>query len=201
MARIETIKPTPKHGKKYKVHWSWYDAQGNRHFKAERFRTEREAKAKVREVEQDIADTNLPDYAGGRKSLRYWAERWYEAKAKTVKPTTANSYRAILDASILPMFGASRMLTITTADIQEWVDGMTTTPPTIKHHHAVLRAVLAHAVKGNAIRLNPARDVELPTDRSTGRTKQQPVFLTPDQISRLTEALRQHQPYDLMVLF
>lgn len=201
MARVETIKPTPKHGKKYKVHWSWYDEQGKRHFKAERFRTEREAKAKVREVEQAIADAALPDYAGGRKSLRYWAERWYEVKAKKVKPTTANSYRAILDASVLPRFGDSRVRTITAADIQEWVDGMSTTPPTIKHHHGVLRAVLAHAVKGNAIRSNPARDVELPTDRSTGRAKLEPIFLTPDQITRLTHALRDRAPYDLMVLF
>lgn len=201
MARIETIKPAPKYGKKYKVHWSWYDEKGNRHFKSERFHKKADAEAKVREVEQHIADAAMPDYAGGKKSLRHWAERWYEVKSSKVKPTTANSYRAILDASVLPEFGDRRIRTITTADVQDWIDRMETTPPTIKHHHGVLRAVLRYAVKGEAIRSNPARDVELPTDRSQGRAKFQPVFLTPDQISRLTKALKDRAPYDLMVLF
>jgi integrase len=185
------------------VRWSWYDPRKNppRQFKKERFRTETEAKAKKRQVEQEVADNGIPDYAGGRQSLRQWAERWFEMKSNKVKPKTAHGYRSILDTSVLPEFGDARVRTITTADIQEWVDGMKQTPPTIKHHHAVLRAVLAHALKGKAIRDNPARDVELPTDRSIGRTKLAPRFLTPDEISRLTAALKDQWPYDLMVLF
>lgn len=199
MARIVTL--AVGHGKPYEVRWSWYNAQGKRTFKKERFSRLDDAKARKREVEQAVADASLPDYAGGRKSLRHWAERWFDMKSNKVKPKTAHGYRIILDHSVLPAFGDARVRSITAADIQEWIDGMDQAPPTIKHHHAVLRAVLAHAVRGNAIRTNPARDVELPTDRSVGRTKTRPVFLTIDQIVRLSEALADHWPYDLMVLF
>src|SRR4051794_10196613 len=119
MARIVKVK-VGEHGKPYEVRWSWYDAKGNRKFKKERFSRLDDAKARKREVEQRVADATLPDYAGGRKSLRHWAERWFEMKASKVKPKTAHGYRSILDSSVLPMFGDSRVRAITAADLQEW---------------------------------------------------------------------------------
>lgn len=189
------------HGKRYEVRWSSYDANGKRRFQKERFRSEEAAKAKKRQVEQGIADGDLPDSVGAKKPLRYWAERWYESKSKRIRPNTAYAYRSILDSSVLPEFGDKRIRSITAADIQEWVDAMEHTPPTIRHRHSVLRAVLKHAVIGRAIRDNPAHHVELPTDRSTGRQRTTPRFLTPEEIGRLSAALADAWPYDLMVVF
>jgi integrase len=189
------------HGKRYEVRWSSYDANGKRRFQKERFRTEEQAKAKKRQVEQGIADGDLPDSAGGRKPLRYWAERWYASKSKRIRPNTAYAYRSILDSSVLPAFGDKRIRSLTAADIQEWVESLPHTPPTIRHHHAVLRAILKHAARDNAIRHNAAENVELPTDRSTGRQRTTPRFLTPEEIGRLSSALKDSWPYDLMVVF
>jgi integrase len=159
MARIVKVK-VGEHGRPYEVRWSWYDAHGQRHFKKERFRTQRDAKARKREVEQQISDASIPDDAAGRLTVSHWAERWYASKSARTKPSTAKGYRVILDASVLPVFGEARIRAITTADVQEWVDGLTQAPPTIKHHFQTLRAVLAHAVKGKAISTNPAVGVE-----------------------------------------
>jgi len=204
MARIVKM-PVGQYGKPYEVRWSWYDADGSRHFKKERFRTEREAKAKKREVEQSVADANLPDYAAGRASFGEWAERWYRAVAATSKPSTARGYRSILDGSVLPVFGSRRIRTITTADVQDWVTVLLEsgkTPPTVKHHVSVARRVLAEAARGRAIAYNPAVDVRLPTDRTVGRAKPEPRFLDAEEVARLAAYLDERAwPYGLLVTF
>lgn len=204
MARVVKVK-VGEYGKPYEVRWSWYDAEGERHFRKERYRTEREAKAKKREVEQSVADANLPDYAAGRASFSEWAERWHRAVAATSKPSTARGYRSILDGSVLPAFGARRIRSITTADVQDWVTVLLEsgrTPPTIKHHVSVARRVFAEAARGRAIPYNPALDVRLPTDRSVGRSKPEPRFLTAEEVARLAAHLDETAwPYGLLVTF
>jgi hypothetical protein len=49
MARI-VKEDVAQYDKPHEVRWSWYDADQRRHFKKERFRTEREAKANKRSV-------------------------------------------------------------------------------------------------------------------------------------------------------
>lgn len=204
MARIKKLQ-VGTYGKPYEVAWSWYDADGARHFRKQRFRTEREAKAKKREMEQAVADANLPDYAAGRASFGEWAERWYRAVAATSKPSTARGYRSILDASVLPAFGSRRIRSITTADLQDWVTTLIEsgkTPPTIKHHVGTVRRVLAEAARSRAIAYNPALDVRLPTDRSVGRTKPEPRFLAAEEVVHLAEHLDTRAwPYGLLVTF
>lgn len=172
MATIKKLQTA--RGVRYKVEWSWYDADGERHWQSERFASEPAAKARKRVAEREVADGQMPDYAGSKKPLRYWAERWFESKSKRIRPNTAYAYRSILDSSVLPSCGHKRVRAITAADVQEWVDAMEHTPPTIRHHHAVLRAVLKHAVIGRAISHNPAQHVELrptgaPDDREPRR--------------------------------
>jgi len=204
MARIVKM-PVGQYGKPYEVRWSWYDADGSRHFKKERYRTEREAKAKKREVEQSVADANMPDYAAGRASFGEWAERWYRAVAATSKPSTARGYRSILDGSVLPVFGSRRIRTITTADVQDWVTVLLEsgkTPPTIKHHASVVRRVFGEAARSRAIAYNPGLDVRLPTDRTVGRAKPEPRFLDAEEVGRLAAYLDERAwPYGLLVTF
>lgn len=204
MARIVKV-PVGQYGRPYEVRWSWYDADGSRHFKKERFRTEREAKAKKREVEQSVADANLPDYAAGRASFGEWAERWFRAVAATSKPSTARGYRNILDGSVLPAFGARRIRAITTADLQDWITTLLEsgkTPPTIKHHVGTVRRVMAEAARSRAITYNPALDVRLPTDRAVGRAKPEPRFLTAEEVARVAAHLDERAwPYGLLVTF
>lgn len=203
MAVIKKVQ-AKKYGKPYQVNWSWYDDDGNRHFKKERFRTEREAKAKKRQVEADVADANLPDYNAGKETFIRFANDWHTEKSIETKPSTANSYRAILDTSVLPVFGTQKVGKITTADVQAFIVGLAErklTPPTIKHHVNVVRWVLSYAVRAKAIRVNPALDAALPTDKTTGRAKPEPVFLEGHEVERLAQVLDSTPPYGLMVRF
>ncbi len=130
-------------------------------------------------------------------SFREWAERWYDSKPATRKPSTVRAYRSVLDSSVLPAFGARRIRTITAADIVEWVTALSArglTPPTIKHHYGALAAVLAFAARNRAITYNPARDVDLPTDKSIGRRRPEPHFLTGSEVEQLARVSRRGCP-------
>jgi len=206
MARI--VKREVTRGKKYEVRWSWYqdaatpDAQPTRRFAQERFATLEEAKAKKAEVEQRAVDRSLHDPSGGKETFGVWAERWFRDHSIGLKPSTARSYRNLLDASVVPAFGHRRIRSLTTADIQDWVAGLLDrglAPPTIRHHYLTARHVLTYATHSRAIAYNPALDVRLPTDKSTGRVKQEMVCLDDSQVADLAAALS--PPYDLLIVF
>jgi integrase len=197
MARIVKVATSATSPRPYEVRWSWYDGEGKRHFKKERYETERTAKAKKREVEQSVADANLPDYAAGKAAVRGWGERWIESKRAVCKPSTVRSYEAIWKASVEPQFGSRRVQSVTTGDVEEWMTGLLTrglTPPTIKHHVWVASQVFATAARARAISYNPARDVKLPTDRSVGRLKPEPHFLTAEEVEALADKLGAAHP-------
>lgn len=78
----------------YEVRWSWYEADGARHFKKQRFRTDREAKAKKRQVEDAVAAQSLPDYAGGKESVAAWGDRRLASKGAKLKPPPGESTSA-----------------------------------------------------------------------------------------------------------
>lgn len=201
MARI--IKRDVTRGKKYEVRWSWADdVTGKRRFAQERFGTLQEAKAKKAEVEKGASDGTLHDPAPGRATFGDWAERWFRDHSTGLKPSTARSYRTLLDNSVLPRFGTRSLRAITTADVQDFVHDLQSrglTPPTIRHHYLTTRLVFTYAVQRRALAYNPALDVKLPTDRSTGRTKPMMVALSEGQVAEVVTHLA--APYDLLVLF
>lgn len=49
-------------------------------------------------------------------------------------------------------------------------------------HYGALRQLLKYAATGKAIIANPAIDAELPSDKSIGRSKPEPHFLTPHEV-------------------
>lgn len=202
MAHVVKISVGP-HGKPYEVRWSAYRSATERVHRRQRFRTEREAKAKKREIEQAIADAALPNEAGRREEFAALAERWFRAVAIDAKPTTARGYRAILDASVLPAWGPRRVGSITTADVRDWMLALFESgkaAPTVVHHLGTLRRVLALAVEERTITINPATGVRLPKDRRV--SKPEPRFLTAEEVARVAAHLDEHAwPYGLLVTF
>lgn len=201
MARI--IKRDVTRGKRYEVRWSWPDeVTGRRRFAQERFATLQEAKAKKADVEKGASDGTLQDPAPARATFAEWAELWFRDHSTGLKPSTARSYRALLDKSVLPRFGTRSLRAIATADVQDFVHDLQDqglTPPTIRHHYLTARLVFTYAVQRRALAYNPALDVKLPTDKSTGRAKPSMSALTEQQVAALVGHL--DPPYDLLVLF
>jgi integrase len=197
MARIVKVPTSTTSPRPYEVRWSWYDADGARKFKKERYRTEREAKAKKREVEDSVASASLPDYAGGKLSVAHWAGRWLDKKRALRKPSTVRGYEAIWTASVEPQWGNRRINSITTGDVQDWITELLQRdlkPPTIRHHVWVLGQAFSTAARARAITYNPVRDVELPTDRSVGRLKPEPHFLTAEEVEQIADHLTKTYP-------
>lgn len=194
-------------GRPYEVRWSVNDADGGRQHHKRRFRTRREADAHRRTVEGQRDAGVTPDYAGARESVAAWAERWYSATAPAARPSTARGYRSVLDCGVLAEFGSWRIGAVGAADVQDWVNGMVAaglTPPTVRHRVTAARWVFAGAVRARALAHNPVTDVRLPTDRSVGRARPEPRFLTPEEIARVAGALDRAAPgapWGLLVRF
>lgn len=198
------IKKHPGAPKPYEVRWSWYDGEGKRKLRKQRFRTKTEADQFKRDLENQQASGLSTDNRAGKETLGAWAERWHRSRQHTVKPSTLRKDRGLLDSSILPTFGATRLRDIKTGDIVDFVQARLAagnTPPTVRHHYLALRAVLQFAANERAIALNPAIGVRLPTDRSTGRTKPQPRFLSEAQVADVAQVLDGAPPYGLLVRF
>ena len=203
MARIVKV-ATSEFGKPYEVRWSWYDADGKRYFKKARYRTLTDAKAKRREVEDAVASASVPDYKGGKLALSVYGDKWLKAKRDDCKPSTIRSYEAIYSASVKPAFGTRRVNAISTADVREWIRGLSArklTPPTIRHHAWVLSQIFKTAAAEQAIRYNPMLGVTVPTEAKVKRVRLKPRFLTEGEVEAVAVQLDTMYPYGLLVRF
>lgn len=196
------VKRNVSRGKQWEVRWSWYDVSGARRWGQQRFATHNEAKAKRAEIESKAVDSSITDATGGRETFEAWAERWFRDHSTTLKPSTARSYRALLDRSVLPAFGPRPIRPVSTADIQDFILGLPgrgLTPPTIRHHYFTVPRVFTYATQRRAIAFNPALGCKLPTDKSTGRAKREIDCLSEEEVAELAAHLT--PPYDLLVQF
>jgi integrase len=147
------------------------------------------------------------DHRAGKQTVQAWADRWHATYAPTVKPSTATKSRGLLDTSVIPLLGQMRIRDVTPATVAEFVMDVSErttkrgpiTPATIRHHYLALSNVLQYAAQNRAINSNPAKGVRLPTNRSQQRHARKPLFLTPEQVAKLADALP--HPYGLLVSF
>jgi integrase len=83
-----------------------------------------------------------------------------QVAGRPIKPRTAEHYTAILDAHLLPVFGAKPLSAITPADVRTWYAATLTDRPTMRSHaYSLLRTIFATAVNDELIDSNPARIV------------------------------------------
>ncbi len=90
-----------------------------------------------------------------------YAERWLQSHvAVHLKPSTAQGYRSLLEARLLPKFGSLPFTQITRnairAFLAELVDSGKVRRNTIRNAVACLRSILQHAVEDGILASNPA---------------------------------------------
>jgi integrase len=134
------------------------------------FQTLREAKTRRDLIAGELAAGRNPAdllramlEAPKQRTFSDWAERYRASRVDFADETTKGMRSHLL--LILPTFGDRDPATITTADVQEWIAGLSLKPGSIRRYLATLRAVLDFA----GIDPNPARDdrVKLPREERT----------------------------------
>jgi integrase len=143
------------------------------------FRTKREARAFLAQVEGDKTRGLYVDPAGAQLRFRELADRWWAARE--VELTTAAANRSRLDKHVLPMWGEWPIGRIEHLDVQAWVTRLSRrlAPETVASCHGLLSAILATAVRSRKLGANPCDGVRLPPRR---RTADAGVTITREQL-------------------
>ena len=132
-----------------------------------------------------------------RTTLREAAEAWLAAAEAGVvrtrsgdryKPSALRSYRASLDARVVPRLGALRLSAVTRPQIQELVDRLVAeglSASTVRNTVLPLRAIFRRACARAEVAQNPTLGLSLPAVR--GRRER---VARPDEAVALLRALR-----------
>jgi hypothetical protein len=109
-----------------------------------------------------------------------------EHVATKTKPRTAVEYRRLIDSVVLPAIGRKQVRDVTRADVSRLHHDHRATPYAANRALAVLSKMFALAEKWGerADGTNPCRHIEKFTEEKRER------MLSPDEFSRLAEALR-----------
>jgi integrase len=178
---VGTQVTTTRHGKGQRWYARWVDREGKERGKT--FERKAAAKAFVAQVSSDIVVGTYVDQKSSAIPFGLVAHEWIAAKAPTLKPSTATSYRSLLSTVVLPRWRDVRLADITHEAIQTWVTWMTTDrearyarsldkaknearkPLSARravHAYGIVKQVLAYAIRTKRLAINPSDDIELP---------------------------------------
>ena len=158
---------------------AWYIDTGGRE-RTKRFAgkkmAERWASANVKEITQGV--WVAPELAA--ETFKDVSEEWFATKAHREK-MTQYGYRSLLDLVVLPKWGDVALRDIQHADLQKWINELSTTGEyrtkgeggfsasrTIQTHQ-VISGVLKYAVRTDRLAKNPAEGIVLPTKKKSVR--------------------------------
>ena len=99
------------------------DAEGKRKRKTVYGKTQKEVRAKIDEVKQQLANGTFSDT---RLTVKSYLEQWLTHKEKQLKPRTAELYRHLMDFHVVPKIGGKRLDKLTPLDIQNMVSDVAT---------------------------------------------------------------------------
>jgi len=189
-------------GKAFEVRW----VSNGRHSQRT-FTVRRDADRFALKVENEIAEGNSTEpLVKNSKTCREVAEASIAASAKNLKTSTASGYDSAYRVHIYPKFGARRVSTITSLEVEQWLAGMQAkisertgrplTSATVRGTMIALSKVFGYALKHRLIAVNPSDAVDMPKKASAA-----PMFLEAWQVEKLATELDRFAPYGLMVRF
>lgn len=172
------------------------------------FDTVADADAWIASQKTDMARGDWVDPTLRTTPFSKWAADWLDHLR--VRPNTYRQYEVSLRVHVLPVFGKRPVAAITRTDIRRFIAAMLdggAAPGTAANARKVLRLVLNEAVEANARKDNPCDRVRVPRGR-----REEMVFLTPEQISKLADEItnplrprrqptRTYPQYGLLVRF
>ena len=129
--------------------------------------------------------------------LDYWIESYCLI---TLKKTTLDNYRKRIKAHIKPSLGAYKLTSLTTAGLQKFINSKIEAQyslNTLSVLRGILTGSLQYAVRQNMLKSNPAREIRIPTERSTESLQLRSAphrYLPPDVIAKIFERFPEKHP-------
>ncbi|GAB4446851.1 MAG: site-specific integrase [Chloroflexi bacterium OHK40] len=120
-----------------------------------------------------------------------WCVTWLTTFATNLKPNVRDDYHGVVRRYITgSTLGKRRLDKLTPAEVQAWVNDLTTRiePKTVRNAHARLHKALEVAVKNNYVPRNVASSTELP---SVPKTDIQPLNF--EQVQKLLDTVEGHR--------
>lgn len=156
--------------------------------------TQKDVRAKLTQLTAAIDTGTYKDPC--KLTVGQWLDIWQRDYLGDVKPRTADSYRATVETHLKPAFGAVKLETLPTHEIQRFYnslqkqrgDAPPLSPKTIRNINGVLHRALQQAVEIGYIRVNPATACKLPR---VERVEIKP--LESEEIHRFLSAIKGHK--------
>ncbi len=161
------------------------DPNGHQH--ARNFGRKTDASRFAHSVETDTARGDWLDPRLAKVTFEEWADEWL-TQLGHLKPKTRRSYETSLRCHVLPLLGDAKVGTLDRSAIRRFTSQLAeggAGPAVVQVAVQVTRHVLNLAVEGGALRANPALALRLA--KSSAGEK---LFLTPEQVSALADAIR-----------
>ncbi len=145
-----------------------------------------EAEHKAEDMEADQRDGSFIDPAHGRTSLQAWVEEWLPAL--DVDPRTEDNYRSALRRHILPRWGTTALLDISSIRIAAWQKDLSRrlAPATVSAIMKLFRMVIADAVAERLIPYNPVQTHRRGRSARTPRPIEQ-IWATHEEVLRIAD--------------
>ena len=129
--------------------------------------------------------------------LDYWIESYCLI---TLKKTTLDNYKKRIKSHIKPSLGAYKLTSLTTAGLQKFINSKIDAQyslNTLSVLRGILTGSLQYAVRQNMLKTNPAREIRIPTERSTESLQLRSAphrYLPPDVIEKIFERFPEKHP-------
>lgn len=129
--------------------------------------------------------------------LDYWMESYCLI---TLKQTTLDNYKKRIKSHIKPSLGAYKLTSLTTAGLQKFINSKIDAQyslNTLSVLRGILTGSLQYAVRQNMLKSNPAREIRIPTERSTESLQLRSAphrYLPPDVIEKIFERFPEKHP-------
>ena len=197
--KVHHCRVSKQNAKCWYVKFWWTDLKGRKHQKmmSTKVPIKGTNKRKASEVAEDMCkeleksinealdDSNI--------SFSRFMDRWLDYRSHSIRISTYDGYKTIIDSSIKPFFDSKevKLSNITTKHIQDYYQSLLNrglSANTVKHHHICINNALKMAFNQRLIDENPAMNVELP--------KLKPYEANPftlDQLQEVLDAVRGDQ--------
>ena len=151
--------------------------------------TEKDAKAKLRAKQREIAQQGAPAARPQSGTVKAWSEEWLTLHQREVRPQSYNASRSAVTTWIVPAIGRKRLDALTPGDVRTVMNAVRSAgraDATVSRTRAVLLSMLRRAVEES--RHVPAEVLAVKDRRPEDRAVRQRSALTEDDAVRTLRA-------------